>query len=126
MTLINGSPAHALHIPGLQIAVVRHGRIALLRSYFVANLQTPVPVTDATLISINSTTKAFTGVEAKLVQVGRWTLGRLCPPISKGSRKPGVGSRFASFSRHMSGIPDINNAPGAMSGEASEAAIGRG
>jgi CubicO group peptidase (beta-lactamase class C family) len=63
-------------IPGLQIAVIRHRRIALLRHYGVANLQTPVPVTDATLFSINSITKAFTGIAAmELVRAGRLDLG---------------------------------------------------
>ena len=49
-------------IPGLQAAVIASGEVVFSRNYGVANLQTPVSVTDDTVFSINSVTKAFTGV----------------------------------------------------------------
>jgi len=115
---------HARRIPGLQIAVVQHGRTALLRSYGVANLQTPVSVTDATLFSINSITKAFTGVAAmELVRAGRLDLGAPVSAYLEGLPQAWRGVTIRQLLTHMSGIPDLNNAPGAMGDEASEAAI---
>ena len=115
---------HVRRIPGLQIAVIRHGRIALLRHYGVANLQTPVPVTDATLFSINSITKAFTGIAAmELVRAGRLDLGAPVSTYLEGLPQRWRGVTIRQLLTHMSGIPDINNAPGAMGDEASEATI---
>jgi CubicO group peptidase (beta-lactamase class C family) len=111
-------------IPGLQIAVIRHGRIVLLRHYGVANLQTPVPVTDATLFSINSITKAFTGVAAmELVQAGRLDLSAPVSAYLEGLPQSWRGVTIRQLLTHMSGIPDINNAPGATGDEASEATL---
>ena len=111
-------------IPGLQIAVVRRGRIALLRHYGVANLQTPVPVTDATLFSINSITKAFTGIAAmELVRAGRLDLGAPMSAYLEGLPQAWRAVTIRQLLTHMSGIPDINNAPGAKGDEASEATI---
>ena len=64
-------------IPGLQIAVVQGGRVVMARDYGQANLQTPVAVTDQTVFSINSITKAFTGVAAmREVEAGRLDLAK--------------------------------------------------
>ena len=49
-------------IPGLQVAVVRRGNIVLLRSFGIANIQNAIPVTNTSIFSINSCTKAFTCV----------------------------------------------------------------
>lgn len=114
----------ARHIPGLQVAVVQHGRIVLLRCYGVANLQTPVPVTDNTVFSVNSIAKAFTGVEAvKLVRAGKL---RLDAPVSEylgdlpvSWRRPTIRQLLA----HMSGLPDIDSAPGFMDPRVSEDTI---
>lgn len=118
------SQMHTRRIPGLQIAVVRHGRTVLLRSYGVANLQTPVAVTDATLFSINSITKAFTGVAAmELVRAGRLDLGAPVSAYLEGLPQAWRGVTIRQLLTHMSGIPDINNAPGAAGDEASEQTI---
>ncbi|MEO2267563.1 serine hydrolase [Pseudoalteromonas sp. YIC-656] len=50
------------HIPGLQLAVVKGGKVVKKGNYGYADLQHKVPVQDATLFPINSMTKAFTGV----------------------------------------------------------------
>ncbi len=68
-------------IPGLQVAVVRQGKILLLGAYGMANIEHSVPVTDKTIFSINSATKSFTGVAImQLVEDGKVDLGA---PVSK-------------------------------------------
>ncbi|HKM79561.1 MAG TPA: serine hydrolase [Candidatus Acidoferrum sp.] len=112
------------HIPGLQVAVVRHGRIVVLRSYGVANLQTPVPVTNATVFSINSITKAFTGVEAaRLAAAGKLDLNAPVSTYLEGLPQAWRSVTIRQLLTHMSGIPDINNAPGITDYNASEASI---
>ncbi len=67
-------------IPGLQAAVIANGRVVFSRNYGVANMQTPVPVIDDTVFSVNSVTKAFTGI-AVMQEVERGKLD-LSAPIS--------------------------------------------
>lgn len=57
-----------LHIPALQLAVIRSGNIVKLNSYGVANIENNVPATDESVFSINSCTKAFVGVAIMQLQ----------------------------------------------------------
>ncbi|MDZ5647371.1 serine hydrolase [Nitrospirillum sp. BR 11828] len=103
----------ALGIPGLQVAVIQQGRLVLSRSYGVANLQTPVPVTNQTIFAVNSITKAFTGVAAmRQVQAGRLDLdapvGQYLDDLPAAWRPITIRQLLT----HMSGLPDINRAPG--------------
>jgi CubicO group peptidase (beta-lactamase class C family) len=50
----------ARQIPGLQVAVVKFGLVLKKANYGYANLEDRVPVTDSTLFSIASMSKAFT------------------------------------------------------------------
>ncbi len=50
------------HIPALQLAVVRQGKIVKLKSYGIANPENNIAATDQSIFSINSITKAFVGV----------------------------------------------------------------
>ena len=50
----------ARKIPGLQLAVVKYGLTLKKANYGMANLEYRVPVTDSTLFSIASMSKAFT------------------------------------------------------------------
>ncbi|AVE03781.1 serine hydrolase [Pseudomonas palleroniana] len=62
-------------IPGLQIAVIRKGRIELLDKYGIANIEHQVPVSHESIFSINSMAKAFTGVGVmQLVEDGQLDL----------------------------------------------------
>jgi CubicO group peptidase (beta-lactamase class C family) len=62
-------------IPGLQVAVVRKGRVEMLDAFGVANVEHDVPVTHRSMFSINSMVKAFTGVAVmQLVEDGRLDL----------------------------------------------------
>ncbi len=50
----------ARHIPGLQVAVIKFGLVLKKGNYGYANLEDRTPVTDSTLFSIASMSKAFT------------------------------------------------------------------
>jgi hypothetical protein len=64
-----------LRIPGMQVAVVRHQKIVFLEALGMAEIGNAVPVTDKTVISIASATKAFTGVAVmQLVENGKLEL----------------------------------------------------
>ncbi|GAB3318839.1 hypothetical protein GCM10027299_10870 [Larkinella ripae] len=96
------------HIPGLQIAVVQRGRMVLAQSYGLANLQDSVPVENRTVFSINSCTKAFTGVALmQLVEEGKV---ELAAPVSRyladlpASWQPVTIRQLLT---HVSGLPDV-------------------
>lgn len=97
-------------IPGLQVAVVRRGKIVLLRSFGVANLQDSVPVSDRSVFAINSCTKAFSGVAVmQLVEEGKIDLSA---PVS--SYLEGLPAAWQPFTvrqllTHVSGLPNILN-----------------
>lgn len=68
-------------IVGLQLAIVQNGKIIKTGNYGFANLQDSIPVDDNTIFTINSITKAFTGVAImQLVEAGKMDLQT---PISK-------------------------------------------
>jgi CubicO group peptidase (beta-lactamase class C family) len=67
-------------IPGLQLAIVKEGKIIKTGNYGLANVQDSIAVTGTTLFTINSITKAFTGVAImQLVEAGKLELSS---PIS--------------------------------------------
>jgi len=97
-------------IPGLQLAIVRNGKIIKTGNYGFANLQDSIAVNDKTVFTINSITKAFVGVAiVQLMEAGKLTLDA---PISKyltdipDSWKAVTVQQLLS---HISGIPDIVN-----------------
>jgi CubicO group peptidase (beta-lactamase class C family) len=68
-------------VPGLQLTVVRDGSIVCQQALGMANVEHKVPVTDESVFSINSMTKAFTGVALmQLVEAGQLDLGA---PVSR-------------------------------------------
>lgn len=102
----------ALKIPGMSVAVVKDGKVVLLRNYGVASVEFGVPVKDDTVFAINSVTKAFTGVAAmQLVQQGRLDLGapvgRYLTDIPETWRAVTIRQLLS----HMSGLPDVMGAP---------------
>lgn len=96
------------HIPGLQIAVVKDGRILLNAALGMSNLEQGSKVTPETRFSINSATKSFTGVAVmQLVEAGRLDLDA---PI--GRYLPDLPPAWATIPlhqllSHQSGLPDI-------------------
>ncbi|MFD2936688.1 serine hydrolase [Spirosoma flavum] len=106
-------------IPGLQVAIIQHGKIVLLKSYGIANLQYTVPVTNQSVFSINSCTKAFTGVAImQLVEEGKVTL---TAPVSRYLDSLPITWQPVTVRQlltHVSGLPDIlrvlDSAPGSF------------
>jgi CubicO group peptidase (beta-lactamase class C family) len=115
------------NIPGLQVAVVRHGHVAMLGAYGIANLQDGVRVTDDTVFSINSATKSFTGVAImQLVEDGKLALDAPVSRYLDGLPAAWQPVTIRQLLTHTSGLPDILVAPtgqgtGSLVGDGSEA-----
>ncbi|MEO8116884.1 MAG: serine hydrolase [Bacteroidota bacterium] len=95
-------------IPGLQVAIVQNGKIIKTGNYGLSNVQDSIPVDSRTLFTINSITKAFTGIAImQLVEAGKLNLSS---PVSAyldnlpDNWKPVTIQQLLS---HTSGIPDI-------------------
>ena len=95
-------------IPGAQVAVVQNGRIVFVKSYGLANLQTPVPVSNTTLFSINSATKSFTGVAAmQLVERGQLDLDASISVYLDDIPAGWHAVTVRDLLTHVSGLPNI-------------------
>src|SRR5579859_827780 len=97
-------------IPGLALAVIRHGRLEKITPYGYANVEFSVPVTSATLFQVASITKEFTSVGLMmLVEAGQVRLdGRIGAYLDN---LP-VNWRDVTIRQllnHTSGLPDIIN-----------------
>jgi len=92
----------------MQAAVVLNGKVVFLRSYGVANLQTPVPVTSETLFSINSITKAFVGI-AVMEEVEKGRLDLSVPISTYLTDIPASWGKVTTreLLGQISGLPDI-------------------
>jgi len=95
-------------IPGLQLAIVRNGLIIKTGNYGLANVQDSIPVNNNTVFTINSITKAFTGVAIlQLVETGKLSLSSpisdFIPDLPEAWRKVTIQQLLS----HTSGIPDI-------------------
>jgi CubicO group peptidase (beta-lactamase class C family) len=96
------------HVPGLQVAVVRHGKIVKLAAYGLANVQDSVPVDDRTLFQVNSITKAFTGVAVmQLVEAGKLEVSAPVSRYLDGLPEAWHAVTVRQLLTHVSGIPDI-------------------
>ena len=97
-----------LRIPGLQLAVIRHGQVVKLGQYGLANLQDSIPVGRNSRFTINSITKAFVGVAVmQLVEAGKLDVAA---PISR--YLPGLPAAWQPVTvrqllTHVSGLPEI-------------------
>jgi CubicO group peptidase (beta-lactamase class C family) len=95
-------------IPGLQVAVVRRGKIVLLRSYGIANIQNSIPVTNQSIFSINSCTKAFTGVAMmQLAEEGKIDLSAPVSSYLEGLPASWQPVTVRQLLTHVSGLPNI-------------------
>ena len=104
-------------IPGLQLAIVKDGRIVLSESYGLANVENRVPATRSTLFPINSATKPFTGVA--LMQLAEDGLVDLDAPISRyldDLPETWRSVRVRQLLAHTSGLPDIIGPRGLIGG----------
>jgi CubicO group peptidase (beta-lactamase class C family) len=95
-------------IPGLQLAVIQRGKVVLARNFGLASLQYQVPVTDASLFSINSATKAFAGVAVmQLVQQGKIDLLAPIGQYLTGLPPAWQAVTVTQLLNHTSGLPDV-------------------
>ena len=116
-----------LHIPGMQVAVVQHGKIVLNESFGWANLQDSIPVNNKSIFAINSCTKAFTGVAMmQLMDEGKVELSAPVSRYLDGLPVTWQPITIKQLLTHISGLPDILNVynPGThgLGGLANEAA----
>jgi CubicO group peptidase (beta-lactamase class C family) len=96
------------HIPGMQVAVVQHGKLVLTRAYGLADAQHSIPVTTKTPFSIASMTKAFTGVAImQLVEEGKLDLDAPVSQYLSGLPLAWRPVTIQQLLTHVSGIPDI-------------------
>jgi len=110
-------------IPGLQIAVVKHGKIVLLRAYGVANIENSVPVTNRTVFPVHSMTKAFTGVAVmQLVEAGKLDLTAPVSRYLKGLPSAWQAVAIRQLLTHTSGLPDIWDSHAKMIADTPDAA----
>jgi CubicO group peptidase (beta-lactamase class C family) len=111
------------HIPGMQLAIIRDGKVIKSANYGLANVEHDVPVTDQTVFNINSITKAFIGVAAvQLVEQGKLTIDA---PLSKYLDSLPVlwqGVTIGQLMSHNSGLPDVPDDLDNMGGNGSLAA----
>ncbi|HEX8246751.1 MAG TPA: serine hydrolase [Pyrinomonadaceae bacterium] len=95
-------------IPGLQAAVVQRGKITLLESFGVADIQNSVPVTGKSVFAINSCTKAFTGVAImQLVEEGKIELSAPVSRYLEGLPGAWQAVTVRQLLTHISGLPNL-------------------
>lgn len=104
-------------IPGLQIAVVKDGKVVLSESYGLANVENRLPATRTTLFPLNSATKSFTGVA--MMQLAEAGLVDLDAPVSRyldDLPEAWRAVRARQLLAHTSGLPDILDEQGLIGG----------
>jgi CubicO group peptidase (beta-lactamase class C family) len=95
-------------IPGLQLAIVKNGQIVKTGNYGWANLQDSIPVSDKTVFTINSITKAFTGVAImQLVEKGLLDLSSPLSTYLTGLPSSWNAVTIQQLLSHTSGLPYI-------------------
>lgn len=95
-------------IPGLQLAIVKNGKIIKTANYGLANVQDSIPVNNNTIFPINSITKAFTGVAImQLVEAGKLNLASPISNYLYNLPDSWNSVTVQQLLSHTSGIPDI-------------------
>jgi CubicO group peptidase (beta-lactamase class C family) len=97
-------------IPGVQVAVVKNGKIVLSKAFGVADVERSVPVNNKTVFPIYSCTKAFTGVA--IMQLVEERKVELSAPVSRyldGLPPAWQQITIKQLLTHVSGLPNILN-----------------
>ena len=95
-------------IPGLQLAIVQNGQIIKAGNYGYANLQDSIPVSDRTVFTINSITKAFVGIAImQLAEEGKLSLTAPVSTYLADLPEAWQSATVLQLLSHTSGIPDI-------------------
>lgn len=97
-------------IPGMQVAVARHGRVVFLETFGIADVENTVPATNSTVFQIASCTKAFVGVAVmQLVEGGKLDLAAPVSHYLGGLPTAWGAVTVAQIATHTSGLPDITS-----------------
>jgi CubicO group peptidase (beta-lactamase class C family) len=111
----------AKKIPALQLAIVQDGKIVKQAVYGTANLENNIPATPESIFSINSITKAFTGVAImQLAEAGKL---KVTDPLGKHLNdlpKEWQQITLQQVLSHVSGLPDMDDADGLIMGKGDE------
>lgn len=95
-------------IPGLELAIVRDGKIIKTGYYGLANIQDSIAVSSKSVFNINSITKAFVGVAVlQLVEDGKLKLNAPISSYLKDIPETWKSVTVQQLLSHTSGIPDI-------------------
>jgi CubicO group peptidase (beta-lactamase class C family) len=91
--------------PGAAVAVIDHGRVAFLRTYGLADLETGAPVTEWTNFRLASLTKPFTALAIMmLIRDGRLTLDERVADVLPDFPAYGHEIRIRHLLTHTSGL----------------------
>ncbi|MEN3327408.1 MAG: hypothetical protein V7638_2215 [Acidobacteriota bacterium] len=97
-------------IPGLQLAVVKNGKIVFSKSFGTADIENSFPVNNKTVFPIFSCTKAFTGVAImQLVEEGKVELSAPVSRYLDGLPSSWQAITIKQLLTHVSGLPNILN-----------------
>lgn len=95
-------------IPGLQLTIVRQGKILFTGAYGQANIEASTPVTEQTTFPINSISKAVAGVAAmQLVEAGKLDLDAPIKTYLETLPETWSGITARQLLTHTSGLPEI-------------------
>jgi CubicO group peptidase (beta-lactamase class C family) len=95
-------------ITGLQLAVVKNGKIIKNGTYGFANIQDSIKVDQNTIFTLNSITKAFTGVAImQLVEVGKMNLEAPISTYLDSLPASWQKVTIRQLASHISGIPNM-------------------
>ncbi|MCJ8154534.1 beta-lactamase family protein [Chryseobacterium sp. SSA4.19] len=95
-------------IPGLELAIVRHGKIIKTGYYGLANIQDSIAVSGKSVFMLNSITKAFTGVAVmQLAEAGKLNVNAPISTYLNDIPDTWKAVTVQQLLSHTSGIPDI-------------------
>lgn len=109
------------HIPALQVAIVRNGQLIKNNAYGIANLENNIKATNQSIFSVNSITKAFTGIA--IMQLAEEHKLKITDPLVQYlDSLPNAWKNitFQQVLTHTSGLPDILDAEEMVIGHGDE------
>jgi CubicO group peptidase (beta-lactamase class C family) len=99
----------ARHIPGASVAVVSHGKVVLLKSYGLADVENQVPATPHTVYELASVTKQFTAAAIMmLVQDGKLSLDDPINQLLDGLPAGWNKITIRQLLNHTAGVPEFS------------------
>lgn len=105
------------HIPGVGLAVVRHGKLILARGYGLANVELAAPVSPETVFEAGSITKQFVATAIMLLaQDGKLKLDDNISRYFPEAPPPIKAVTIRNLLTHTSGIPDVSDGTSETSG----------